>query len=229
VTAIRDLTFAEILRKASVYNQLVRWSATRYLPYLLREVDGKSRILDVGCGSSTILPAGFQVTRCDLNPDHLPDLECSALELTVENGSFDAVVHSWVLEHLEDPVRALDECYRVLKPGGVLYLTTNMAWHLHESPRDFFRFTEYGLRSLLKESHWEILFLEATLGFWGTVTQLISYRVATVLTSLRLEYLHPVFTVPLQLVGVLAEKVSRDRSLCAGYCVLARKLKVYGD
>ena len=38
-------------------------------------------------------------------------------------GSFDIVVHSDTLEHVENPVHALTECRRVLKPGGALCFT----------------------------------------------------------------------------------------------------------
>ncbi len=38
-------------------------------------------------------------------------------------GTFDIVVHSDTLEHVENPVHALAECRRVLKPGGALCFT----------------------------------------------------------------------------------------------------------
>jgi SAM-dependent methyltransferase len=38
-------------------------------------------------------------------------------------GGFDLVVHSDTLEHVEDPARALRECFRVLAPGGACVFT----------------------------------------------------------------------------------------------------------
>jgi len=43
--------------------------------------------------------------------------------LPYEDGSFDVVMHSDTLEHVEDPVHALSECRRVLKPDGALCFT----------------------------------------------------------------------------------------------------------
>ncbi len=43
--------------------------------------------------------------------------------LPYQAGTFDLVVHSDTLEHIEDPVKALTECKRVLKPGGALCFT----------------------------------------------------------------------------------------------------------
>lgn len=45
------------------------------------------------------------------------------MNLSYADGSFDLIVSNDVLEHLPDPVRALHECFRVLKPGGTVLAT----------------------------------------------------------------------------------------------------------
>jgi hypothetical protein len=50
-----------------------------------------------------------------------PESDMMALQLP--DRTFDVVVHSDTVEHVEDPVRGLSECHRVLKPGGVLAYT----------------------------------------------------------------------------------------------------------
>lgn len=50
-----------------------------------------------------------------------PEINIHALPFAT--GSFDAVVHSDTLEHVENPVHALSECRRILRPGGVLAFT----------------------------------------------------------------------------------------------------------
>jgi len=49
--------------------------------------------------------------------------ECDMMRLDVPGGSVDLVVHSDTLEHVEDPVRGLSECRRVLSPGGACCFT----------------------------------------------------------------------------------------------------------
>jgi hypothetical protein len=44
------------------------------------------------------------------------------------------------------------EYHRVLKPGGMLFLTAPMAHMEHQTPYDFFRYTSYGLRSLAERA-----------------------------------------------------------------------------
>ena len=70
--------------------------------------------------------------------------------LPVEDGSFDAVLCTQVLEHVARPELVLAELFRVLAPGGSLWLTAPMVGELHEEPYDFFRYTSHGLTSLAR-------------------------------------------------------------------------------
>jgi len=70
--------------------------------------------------------------------------------LGIRDASVDVVLCTEVLEHVPDPQRAIDEMYRVLVPGGQLLLTTRFLFPIHDAPHDYFRFTKYGLRHLLR-------------------------------------------------------------------------------
>lgn len=69
----------------------------------------KLRIECKGYSSSTYLPDHKQQAQ-----DH-QDLQC----LSFSDESFDAFVSQDVLEHINDPIKAIKEIHRVLKPGGV--------------------------------------------------------------------------------------------------------------
>jgi SAM-dependent methyltransferase len=53
------------------------------------------------------------------------------------------------IEHVEKPWVALEEIYRVLKPGGVVVMTSVMFFPIHFYPDDYWRFTSSGFRALL--------------------------------------------------------------------------------
>jgi hypothetical protein len=51
-----------------------------------------------------------------------------------------------VLEHVVDVGEYLAECYRLLRPGGVLLISTHGTWLYHPYPTDVRRWTCWGLR-----------------------------------------------------------------------------------
>jgi len=66
----------------------------------------------------------------------------------------------------------------VLKRGGFALYSVPFIWHLHEEPRDFFRFTKYGLAHLFTKVGFEVVELRALSGFWVTFGALLSYNLA---------------------------------------------------
>lgn len=71
--------------------------------------------------------------------------------LPIAAGSLDGVIMVSVLEHLSDPPRAVEQVWRVLKPGGLYFSYAPFYHPYHASPHDYFRFTEEGYRHLLRE------------------------------------------------------------------------------
>lgn len=121
----------------------------------------KGRTLDVGCGrkpyQQTFFSGAAEYIGCDYLSDRsCPDVVCSALELAFPDNAFDTVVSTEVLEHVPDPLRALREMFRVVKPGGSVVVSTPLYWPRHEVPYDFFRYPYDGLLHLIKESGLEL-------------------------------------------------------------------------
>ncbi|HLA36637.1 MAG TPA: class I SAM-dependent methyltransferase [Rhodocyclaceae bacterium] len=65
------------------------------------------------------------------------DIVSDIVAIPEPDGSFDAVLCSEVLEHVPDPLQALAEFSRLLKPGGVLILTAPFASLVHFAPYHF--------------------------------------------------------------------------------------------
>ena len=109
---------------------------------------GVSRLLDVGCGtaelSENLFNRGFNVIALDLGFDSIKraflklrkkNLNFSFIQgdiyrLPYEDSSFDAVVASEILEHLEKPQDALKEVARIVRPGGYFIVSTPYCEHL---------------------------------------------------------------------------------------------------
>jgi len=94
-----------------------------------------------------------------------------AQALGLADRTFDVVLCTEVLEHLPEPQRAIDEMFRVLRPGGTLLLTTRFLFPIHDAPHDYFRFTKYGLRHLLRR--YEILELQEETDSIGSLAVLV--------------------------------------------------------
>jgi SAM-dependent methyltransferase len=89
--------------------------------------------------------------------------EFNVLSLPYNDNTFDLVVTDQVLEHVcGDPFKAVEECRRVLKPGGIAIHTTPFLFQIHGYPSDYWRFTPDAL-ALMCEAHSEILMK----GSWG--------------------------------------------------------------
>jgi len=115
------------------------------------EAHGSSgRTLDIGAQNGPY--AAFFPTRIalDIRPGRGVQILGDAQAIGVVDGVFDVVLCTEVLEHVPEPQRAIDEMFRVLKPGGTLLLTTRFLFPIHDAPHDYFRFTKYGLRHLLR-------------------------------------------------------------------------------
>jgi SAM-dependent methyltransferase len=124
-----------------------------------------------------------------------------AQALGVRDASFDVVLCTEVLEHLPEPQRAIDEMFRVLVPGGRLLLTTRFLFPIHDAPHDYFRFTKYGLRHLLRR--FEIVELEEETDAVGTLAVLLQRL------GMQAETLH---RTPLRGIWLLAAQSMRPFS-----------------
>ncbi len=79
-----------------------------------------------------------------------PDIIMDVNNLNFQDNTYDLVLILEVIEHLKEPNIAIDQIYRVLKPNGTIILSTPFALEIHGAPNDFYRFTKYGLKFLLR-------------------------------------------------------------------------------
>jgi len=137
----------------------------------------KYRILDYGCGAK---PYEYlfkdhisEYIGVDVGDNPKADFSIVPGErLKFEDNSFDFVLSSQVLEHVKDVDQYMGECLRVLKPGGILLLSTHGTWQFHASPYDYNRWTCMGLAYLIERTGFEVVEYKPILGQLAVTSQL---------------------------------------------------------
>jgi dolichol-phosphate mannosyltransferase len=156
------------------------WQRARHR-IVLSFLDTRVAVLDIGCGSSRIvldLPdraVGLDLAAHKLRwlrPRHRTLTQASADALPFAGASFDAVIHSQVIEHVPDRPEFFTEMDRVLRPGGILVLGTpdygRWLWHAIEwvygkllpgayAHEHITHYTREGLAARLRGMGYEIL------------------------------------------------------------------------
>ena len=204
----------------------------RTLPNRLRNLAGDlelgpgGRVLDYGCAE--VPYRDFFAADADFVAADLPGNPSATLVLNsdttipVQDESFDAVLSTQVLEHVADPALYLSECFRVLRPGGRLLLSTHGTFIYHPDPIDYWRWTCAGLRHVIRHAGFEVVRFEGIIGLVATGLQLVQdatyYRVPRVL--------RPLYAFAMQSLAAVADRFqsqgSRDLNAQV-YALVARK------
>ena len=137
-------------------------------------------VLDVGCGVKPYLPlVGRRAATyrgLDFEPGPQVDDVGVAERLPYDDGSFDLLLCTQAMEHMDDPSAAVAEFARVLRPGGLALVSTHGVFLFHPDPpasdRDYWRWTHAGLERLFREGgDWSRLQVEPS----GEVIACLAY------------------------------------------------------
>jgi 2-polyprenyl-3-methyl-5-hydroxy-6-metoxy-1,4-benzoquinol methylase len=176
---LEDLHAAGVYRSGSGerFNPLGEWLVSRSRIARQRRITRFIRqgsILDIGCGRGLFLDlmrkAGWSVMGTEVSPAAagavreargIPVVSGDPQGWGLRDGTMDVITLSHVLEHLLRPAQMIEECSRLLKPGGLLLCAVpNMAslqarvgrgaWFHLDIPRHVHHFSDAGLIRLLE-------------------------------------------------------------------------------
>jgi SAM-dependent methyltransferase len=175
-------------------------------------VAADSRVLDYGCADvpyRRFFPAGVDYVTADLpgNPQASVEIRTGG-SVPCADESFDAVLSTQVLEHVDDPGLYLSECHRVLRPGGRLLLSTHGMMLYHPDPVDYWRWTCAGLRRIVEDAGFTIVRFEGIMGLTATGLQ---FTQDSLLGRLP-RFLRPALCLVMQRLIALADRFESRQS-----------------
>ncbi|HEU4978618.1 MAG TPA: class I SAM-dependent methyltransferase [Solirubrobacteraceae bacterium] len=196
-------------RLAHIVNEL-----PRVLERLSAElgVPATGRVLDFGCAEAPyrrFFPDAVEYLAADLQGNPHANLTLAPDgTLPLESESVHAVLSTQVLEHVADPSLYLEECARVLRPGGRLLLSTHGFMVYHPDPVDYWRWTCAGLRRALEQAGLGVVHFEGVMGPGASGLQLVHDAV-----YFRLPRpLQPLWAFALQSLIALADRLESRAS-----------------
>lgn len=146
----------------------------------------RKRVIDIGGGlristeksnrydprRAWIIPhfAKLEYLVMDPVPDYHPDLVGDIHAMPFADNSEEAMLCLAVLEHVENPILAVSEVYRTLKPGGVALFYVPFLFYYHAEPgyyKDYWRFSHDAIEMLFRKfSHVETVKVRGALETW---------------------------------------------------------------
>ena len=219
-------------------------SGRAFVTQLLNSVGDGDILLDAGCGESLLRNrlspevhyvgldryAGVQdneYTDWNMRPGILGDVH----QLPIISGCCKTVALMHVLEHTQNPTRVFAEVFRVLEPGGYLFVDVPFLHEIHHAPHDYFRYTPFSLNSLAQAACLEVVEIRPSGGYFRALSHLLEEAPAVVSgTTLGGSFLRVTVAYPLKGLGWLIRKLEYlldlyDEKQCftCGYHCVFRK------
>ncbi|RMF09662.1 MAG: class I SAM-dependent methyltransferase, partial [Candidatus Neomarinimicrobiota bacterium] len=128
-----------------------------------------SRLKDLQEGKGMITGAGFErmyrkvlkgyppLLRYGLTTKGRIDIHGDLCDIPLQDRSLRVIISSSVLEHVYNPERAVAELYRVLEPGGEVYVEIPFIRGFHLIPVDYQRYTIAGIGELFRRHGFQII------------------------------------------------------------------------
>ncbi|HLP49074.1 MAG TPA: class I SAM-dependent methyltransferase [Candidatus Kapabacteria bacterium] len=176
--------FIEKIRKIVVFNRYISFTVFKehlFIERIADEIEKSAKILDAGAGQcpyKKFFSEAEYVSQDLCSAENYPDwkfdqinLKSDICNLPAEDGYFDYIICTSVLEHVKNPFAAFAELSRVLRPGGKLFLIVPLTIGEHE---DYFRFTQYGLKVLAGNYGFDMIHIEKQGGLFIFLAESLS-------------------------------------------------------
>lgn len=161
-------------------------SGRQFIARMVASVGPGDVLLDAGCGEGnlrsyfthTVYYVGLdryfgeqknEYTQWNIRPSVLGDIH----KIPLATCSCNVIALMQVLEHAREPERVFAEIFRVLKPGGSLFLTVPFLHEIHHAPHDYYRYTPYALTILAQIAGLVVIEIRPSGGYFRTLSHLL--------------------------------------------------------
>jgi ubiquinone/menaquinone biosynthesis C-methylase UbiE len=167
------------LRESRIFNfnQVER---DRWIEQQAASVPSGATVLDMGAGSA---PYRHLFQHCTYHTQDFAKLlpeqlrgktgyqpltyECDITKIPVEDGFYDAILCTEVIEHVPEPIKVLQEMRRILKPGGRIIMTAPLGSGIHQEPYHFYGgYTPFWYQKFLTDLGFDHICIESNGGFF---------------------------------------------------------------
>jgi len=251
----RVLTFKVwLFRVFQPLEQVFAYNRKRRDAWIMKQavsISNGSKVLDVGAGGC---PHRKLFSHCEyftqdfvqLSDNQIQnqlgygkiDFVSDILNIPVPDKSFDVILCTEVIEHIPDPISAIKEISRILKPGGTLLITAPLQSGLHQEPYHFYGgYTKYWYQRFLIENDLTDLVIEPNGSLYTTYFSLGLTIFKSFLEILLgdknllrklIAFISLIIFVPILLIlnaifSFLWESIFQQEGFTAGYHVMAKK------
>lgn len=209
-----------------------RYCLKKYIDDIVTTYDtpGK-KLIDIGAGrcqyKSKFKNVIYKSQDIVNNSNKSIDYVCDAGDIPVDNSSFDYILCTQALEHFNEPDLCFKEFNRILKEGGLLFLTTHQSFEEHMVPNDYFRYTRYGLKYLAGKNNFQVIKIEPEGGRFIFLAKYFTTAIPKILKNPYLELLYYIiFFLPLLSVNIIfyyLDYFDKDKLLTINYNCIFKK------
>lgn len=151
VPVLRKVNEGENIDLVSESNTLpVMNSRNIPIPFIQEAINSGEMTLEIGAGVDCCDSDNLVKKDAFIYSDNL-DLSVDVHAMPFEDNTFDYVYSLAVFEHLHTPWVAAKEIYRVLNPGGKVYVLSAFNQHIHGYPHHYFNMTDSGLKRVFED------------------------------------------------------------------------------
>lgn len=200
-----------------------------FLDRMLDSISFHGRVLDIGGKKKNKRGSFRPPLRADvfweyLNTDSstLPDYNCSAEQIPVEDASYDFILIAESLEHIENPEKVLFECYRALKHKGSLIITIPFLYPVHADPHDYQRWTPEKIHNEIIKAGFRLDSIEPMGGLVSVCLDLILF--STKKTTILNRIARRLIKVFAGILIMFDNAIGADNRVTTGYFVRAKKM-----